>query len=119
MKREGAKTQSGECAHRSTQIGTADGRLVRAGVDEDMEIDPAKVCFVFQGASDGEYRGNPSGHVAGSFRLAGKERTTKFTKDTKEESSARGSTLCSLEKRMKRKDAETQSGGQMSSQPLP
>jgi len=39
------------------------GELVRAGVDEMMEIDPAEVRFVFQGASDAEYRGNPYGKI--------------------------------------------------------
>jgi hypothetical protein len=32
------------------------GELVRAGVDEAMEVDPADVRFVFQGAGDAEYR---------------------------------------------------------------
>jgi hypothetical protein len=39
------------------------GELIRAGVDEMMEIDPANVRFVFQGASDAEYRGNPYGQI--------------------------------------------------------
>jgi hypothetical protein len=39
------------------------GELLRTGVDEMMEIDPADVRFVFQGASDSEYRGNPYGKI--------------------------------------------------------
>ena len=34
------------------------GELLRAGVDERMEVDPARVRFLFQGASDPEYRGH-------------------------------------------------------------
>lgn len=37
------------------------GEIIRAGVDEMMEIDPANVRFVFQGASDAEYRGKAHG----------------------------------------------------------
>jgi hypothetical protein len=32
------------------------GELIRASHDEYMEIDPARLCFVFQGASNEEYR---------------------------------------------------------------
>ncbi len=39
------------------------GEIIRARVDESMEIDPANVRFVFQGASDAEYRGNPYGRI--------------------------------------------------------
>jgi len=39
------------------------GELLRAGVDETMEIDPGDVRFLFQGASDAEYRGNPYGKI--------------------------------------------------------
>jgi len=39
------------------------GELIRAGTDERMEVDPANVRFVFQGASDDEYRGNPYGKI--------------------------------------------------------
>lgn len=39
------------------------GELLRAGVDETLEIDPADVRFLFQGASDAEYRGNPYGKI--------------------------------------------------------
>lgn len=39
------------------------GELLRAGVDERMEVDPADVRFLFQGASDDEYRGNPYGKI--------------------------------------------------------
>jgi hypothetical protein len=39
------------------------GELVRTGHDETMEVDPANVRFVFQGASDPEYRGNPYGKI--------------------------------------------------------
>jgi hypothetical protein len=39
------------------------GELIRSGVDETMEIDPADVRFLFQGASDPEYRGNSYGKI--------------------------------------------------------
>ncbi len=39
------------------------GEILRAGIDETMEVDPADVRFVFQGASDEEYRGNPYGKI--------------------------------------------------------
>jgi hypothetical protein len=39
------------------------GELVRAGIDERMEVDPAELRMVFQGADDGEYRGNPYGRI--------------------------------------------------------
>jgi hypothetical protein len=39
------------------------GELVRTGCDERMEVDPADVRFLFQGASDAEYRGNPYGKI--------------------------------------------------------
>lgn len=39
------------------------GELLRTGVDETMEVDPANVRFLFQGASDSEYRGNPYGKI--------------------------------------------------------
>lgn len=39
------------------------GELVRAGVDERMEVDPANLRFVFQGASDPEYRGPGYGGI--------------------------------------------------------
>jgi len=39
------------------------GELVRAGVDESMEVDPANLRFVFQGASDAEYRGQGYGGI--------------------------------------------------------
>jgi len=39
------------------------GELVRDGVNEMMEVDPADIRFVFQGASDAEYRGNPYGKI--------------------------------------------------------
>jgi hypothetical protein len=39
------------------------GELLRTSVDETMEIDPANVRFLFQGASDSEYRGNPYGKI--------------------------------------------------------
>jgi hypothetical protein len=39
------------------------GELLRTGADETMEIDPADVRFLFQGASDPEYRGNPYGKI--------------------------------------------------------
>ncbi len=34
------------------------GELIRSGVDEKMEVNPAKLRFLFQGASDNEYRRN-------------------------------------------------------------
>ena len=39
------------------------GELLRTGVDETMEIDPADVRFLFQGASDSEYRASPYGKI--------------------------------------------------------
>ncbi len=39
------------------------GELIRAGTDEMMEIDPAGLRFIFQGASDEEYRNNPYGQI--------------------------------------------------------
>jgi hypothetical protein len=39
------------------------GELLRAGVDESMEVDPARLRFLFQGASDAEYRGNGYGAI--------------------------------------------------------
>lgn len=39
------------------------GELLRCGVDEFMEVDPANVRFLFQGASDAEYRGPGYGGI--------------------------------------------------------
>jgi hypothetical protein len=39
------------------------GELVRAGVDELMEVDPGHLRFVIQGASDPEYRGQNYGGI--------------------------------------------------------
>jgi hypothetical protein len=39
------------------------GELIRAGVDEMMEVDPAHLRFLFQGASDSEYRGRSYGSI--------------------------------------------------------
>ena len=39
------------------------GELLRAGVDERMEVDPAHLRFVYQGASDEEYRGKTYGGI--------------------------------------------------------
>jgi Glycosyl hydrolase family 62 len=39
------------------------GELLRAGVEESLEVDPAKVRFLFQGASDQEYRGQGYGAI--------------------------------------------------------
>jgi hypothetical protein len=39
------------------------GELIRTGTDEMMEVDPASLRFVFQGASDAEYRNNPYGQI--------------------------------------------------------
>lgn len=39
------------------------GELVRAGTDERMTVDPARLRFVFQGASDTEYRSSGYGGI--------------------------------------------------------
>ena len=39
------------------------GELVRDGVNENMEVNPVDVKFVFQGASESEYRGNAYGRI--------------------------------------------------------
>lgn len=39
------------------------GELIRAGIDERMEVDWANLRFVFQGATDGEYRGPNYGGI--------------------------------------------------------
>lgn len=39
------------------------GELIRSGIDEYLEIDPLNLQFVFQGASDDEYRGNRYGGI--------------------------------------------------------
>lgn len=39
------------------------GELVRTGIDESLEVDPAHLRFVFQGASDAEYRGQGYGGI--------------------------------------------------------
>jgi hypothetical protein len=39
------------------------GELIRSGIDENMEIDPARLRFVFQGANDEEYRNKPYGQI--------------------------------------------------------
>ena len=39
------------------------GELLRTGVDERLEIDPANLRFLIQGASDPEYRGNSYGKI--------------------------------------------------------
>ncbi|WCJ59133.1 non-reducing end alpha-L-arabinofuranosidase family hydrolase [Fontisphaera persica] len=39
------------------------GELIRAGVDEGMEVEPERLQMVFQGASDEEYRGRPYGQI--------------------------------------------------------
>ena len=39
------------------------GELLRAGVDERLEVDPARLRFLFQGASDSDYRGHPYGQI--------------------------------------------------------
>ena len=39
------------------------GELLRAGIDETLEVDPADVRFLFQGASDNEYRGKAYGKI--------------------------------------------------------
>ncbi len=39
------------------------GELLRSGADETLQIDPADVRMLFQGASDAEYRDNPYGKI--------------------------------------------------------
>jgi len=39
------------------------GELIRSGYDELLEVDPANLRFVFQGANDDEYRGNRYGAI--------------------------------------------------------
>jgi hypothetical protein len=39
------------------------GELIRAGVDESMEVDPLDLRFLFQGASDADYRGPAYGGI--------------------------------------------------------
>ena len=39
------------------------GELLRAGVDERLEIDPANLRFLYQGANDTEYRGQKYGGI--------------------------------------------------------
>lgn len=39
------------------------GELIRLGCDEKMLVDPANLRFLFQGASDAEYRGNSYGKI--------------------------------------------------------
>ena len=39
------------------------GEPLRAGVDETMEVDPARVRFLFRGASDQEYRAQSYGAI--------------------------------------------------------
>jgi len=46
-----------------TATSISHGELVRDGTDEMMEVDPANVRFVFQGADDSDYRGNPYGKI--------------------------------------------------------
>ena len=39
------------------------GELIRTGIDETMEVDPAGLRFLFQGANDREYRDGPYGKI--------------------------------------------------------
>ena len=39
------------------------GELLRTGVDERREVDPVRMGFLFQGASDAEYRGHGYGAI--------------------------------------------------------
>lgn len=39
------------------------GELLRTGIDEQLEVDPANLKLLFQGASDDEYRGNKYGMI--------------------------------------------------------
>jgi hypothetical protein len=39
------------------------GELLRAANDERLEVDPAHLRFLFQGADDRQYRGNPYGKI--------------------------------------------------------
>jgi len=45
------------------------GELIRADTDEMMEIDPAKLRFLFQGASDAAYRNKPYGQIPGVWEF--------------------------------------------------
>lgn len=44
------------------------GELIRTGIDETLEVDPTHVQFLFQGASDQEYR-NSGGYGKIPWRL--------------------------------------------------
>jgi endo-1,4-beta-xylanase len=48
---------------RSGRLNISHGELLRVGVDESMAVDPARVRFLFQGASDAEYRGHGYGGI--------------------------------------------------------
>ncbi|MBI5383639.1 MAG: glycoside hydrolase [Verrucomicrobia bacterium] len=50
------------------------GEILRAGVDELLEVDPADVRFVFQGASDKEYRGTGYGGIPWRLGLLERKR---------------------------------------------
>jgi hypothetical protein len=50
------------------------GELLRAGVDERMEVDPANLRFVFQGVSEADYRGSKYGGIAWRLGLLEPER---------------------------------------------
>ncbi len=50
------------------------GELIRAGVDEQMEVDPAHLQFLFQGASDEEYQGHPYGQIPWRLGLLTREK---------------------------------------------
>ncbi len=39
------------------------GELIRAGTDEMLKVDPVGLRFLFQGASDAEYRNNSYGQI--------------------------------------------------------
>ncbi len=39
------------------------GEMLRSGVDEHLELDPTHLRFLYQGASDGEYRGQKYGGI--------------------------------------------------------
>ena len=56
-----ARSNVAEAIEWTTNI--SHGELLRTGVDERLEIDPEDLQFLFQGASDDEYRGRQYGTI--------------------------------------------------------
>ena len=50
------------------------GELIRTGVDERMEVDPANLRFLFQGVSEADYRGAKYGGIPWRIGLLEMER---------------------------------------------